>query len=262
MLIAGVDEAGRGPLAGPVVAAAVILDSTCPIDGLADSKKLSAKRREALAFEIKSHAVSWALGIADVAEIDHLNILWASMLAMKRAVECLSVSPDLVKVDGNRCPDIHFPSEAVVGGDASVLEISAASILAKVERDQLMLDLHQQYPEYGFDRHKGYPTRAHCDASRAGGVTPHHRVSFGPVARVLGSVRVARHVGFALAALRGDRDDVPWFRVVDGRGRVHTAEEEAGGTEQRDRLREEGVEVDAKGRVARFADLRHEFEEE
>ena len=164
MLIAGVDEAGRGPLAGPVVAAAVILDPAFQIPGLADSKTLSEKRREKLEADIKQKARSWAIGIADVAEIDQLNILWASMLAMKRAIESLSVTPEMVRVDGNRVPEVDIPSQAIVGGDSTVEEISAASILAKVERDRLMIALHQKYPDYGFDRHKGYPTRAHCQA--------------------------------------------------------------------------------------------------
>ena len=185
MLIAGADEAGRGPLAGPVVAAAVVLDSRTPIAGLADSKKLSEKRRNALATQIRDQAMHCSIGIASVAEIDELNILWASMLAMQRAVEGLSVVPDLLKVDGNRCPDVNCAAKAVVGGDAIVPEISAASIVAKVERDRLMYQLHDEYPDYGFQRHKGYPTKVHLQALEAHGVTPQHRTTFGPVARLI-----------------------------------------------------------------------------
>ncbi len=181
LLVAGVDEAGRGPLAGPVFAAAVVLNYRIPVTALADSKKLSGKRRSFLEKEIKERALCWSVGVADVAEIDRLNILWASMLAMQRAVEGLSVRPGLVLVDGNRCPDIDIVCEAVVGGDAKVDQISAASILAKVGRDRFMCRLHELYPDYGFDRHKGYPTRMHRQALRDFGATPYHRTSFAPV---------------------------------------------------------------------------------
>ncbi len=185
LLIAGVDEAGRGPLAGPVVAAAVILNPAAPIEGLADSKKISEKRRNTLNQVIKNQSSAWSIGIASVAEIDQLNILWASMLAMQRAVAGLSIRADWVKVDGNRCPDIDIECEAIIGGDARVAEISAASIVAKVERDRLMYLLHTDYPDYGFDRHKGYPTRAHRQALYDFGVTPHHRSSFSPVNQII-----------------------------------------------------------------------------
>ena len=181
MLIAGVDEAGRGPLAGPVIAAAVILDSTKPVAGLADSKKLTAKRRAALATEIKQHALAWALGQAEVAEIDTLNILQASLLAMSRAIMKLSIVPDEVLVDGNQCPQLPYPVQAVIKGDSKVAAISAASILAKVTRDELLLNLHQDYPVYGFDQHKGYPTKQHLAALAYYGASPVHRQSFAPV---------------------------------------------------------------------------------
>ena len=184
-IIAGVDEVGRGPLAGPVVAATMILDSTKPIEGLADSKKLSEKRREELALEIKAKALAWCLGRAEVEEIDHINILQASLLAMRRAVEGLQLEPDLVLVDGNRCPDISYPAQAIIKGDSKVAEISAASILAKVARDNEMVQLHQQYPQYGLDGHKGYPTKKHIEALREHGVTAIHRRSFGPVKKLL-----------------------------------------------------------------------------
>ncbi len=184
-LLAGVDEAGRGPLAGPVVAAAVILDPAHPIAGLADSKKLSERQRDALEGEIKDKALAWAVACAEVEEIDTLNILWASMLAMQRAVLALPTTPTLVLVDGNRCPELPCRSEAVVQGDQSVPAISAASILAKVARDRELLLLDQQYPGYGFARHKGYPTKDHVTALERLGVTPVHRRSFGPVRRVL-----------------------------------------------------------------------------
>ena len=180
-LVAGVDEVGRGPLAGPVVAAAVILDPNHPIDGLTDSKKLTAKRREELAIDIKSHALSWALGRAEVDEIDEINILWASMLAMQRAVAGLSRAPDYVKVDGNRCPDLPCVSEAIIKGDLTVAEISAASIIAKVERDQELVTVDALYPQYGFAKHKGYPTRQHREALLEYGACPIHRRSFKPV---------------------------------------------------------------------------------
>lgn len=184
-LIAGVDEVGRGPLAGAVVAAAVILDPARPIEGLADSKKLTEKRRENLAEAIREKALCWALGRAEVEEIDQLNILHASLLAMKRAVEALSIPPDHALVDGNRSPELPCRSEAIVGGDATVEVISAASIIAKVARDQEMVELEQYYPGYGLAKHKGYPTKMHIQALQALGITPIHRRSFGPVKRLL-----------------------------------------------------------------------------
>ena len=185
-LIAGVDEAGRGPLAGPVVAAAVILDDLKPIQGLADSKKLSAKQRERLYDEIKAKALCCCIAEATVEEIDEINILQATMLAMRRAVEGLRLKPSLVQVDGNRLPVLKVPAEAIVKGDSKVAAISAASILAKVHRDRLCDELHQAYPEYGFEGHKGYPTAEHVAAIKRLGVTPAHRRSFGPVKVVLG----------------------------------------------------------------------------
>lgn len=183
--IAGVDEVGRGPLAGPVVAAAVILDPNRPIEGLDDSKRLSEDRRRLLAALIEERAVAWALGRAEVAEIDRLNILQATLLAMRRAVEALPVAADHARVDGNRCPDLSCSVEAVIGGDRSVAEISAASILAKVARDREMIELDLRYPGYGFARHKGYPTRFHVEALALLGVSEIHRRSFGPVKRLL-----------------------------------------------------------------------------
>ena len=183
--VAGVDEVGRGPLIGDVVAAAVILDPAKPIDGLTDSKKLSAKKREKLYDEIIEKALAWSIASASPAEIDEINILHASMLAMKRAVEGLSVTPDFAKIDGNRCPALTCPSEAIVKGDLTEPEISAASIIAKVYRDRQMDELHLQHPEYGFDSHKGYPTKAHMAALVQYGVLPEHRRSFGPVKRAL-----------------------------------------------------------------------------
>ena len=182
---AGVDEVGRGPLAGPVVAAAVILDPRRPINGLDDSKKLSPQKRAALAMSIRERALAWALGRAEVDEIDRLNILQASLVAMRRAVEALPIAPLHALVDGNRCPDLACSCEAVVGGDASVAAISAASILAKVARDREMVELASRYPGYGLDRHKGYPTRAHIAALERLGVSAIHRRSFGPVKRLL-----------------------------------------------------------------------------
>ncbi|MCV2885003.1 ribonuclease HII [Aestuariibacter sp. AA17] len=179
--IAGVDEVGRGPLVGDVVTAAVILDPCKPITGLNDSKKLSEKKRLALYDEIREKALCFHIGRATPAEIDSLNILHATMLAMTRAVEGLSTQPDYVKVDGNRCPAWHYASEAVVKGDGTVAEISAASILAKVTRDAEMLALHQQYPDYGFDKHKGYPTKLHLEKLNILGPLPVHRMSFKPV---------------------------------------------------------------------------------
>lgn len=184
-MICGVDEAGRGPLAGPVCAAAVILGRGVSIAGLADSKKLTAPRREALAHQIKSQALAWAVASATVEEIDELNILRASLLAMRRAVEALAVEPQQVLVDGLHCPELRWPVRAVVRGDATEKTISAASILAKVARDALMLELHQRYPQYRFDLHKGYPTAAHLAALREHGVSAVHRRSFAPVRRVI-----------------------------------------------------------------------------
>jgi ribonuclease HII len=182
-LTAGVDEAGRGPLAGPVVAAAVILDELNPIHGLNDSKKLSAKRREALFDEIRARALCFAIAEASVQEIDEINILQATLLAMKRAVEALRLPPKLVLVDGNRLPTLSIRSEAIVQGDALVPAISAASILAKVHRDRLCEAMHQQYPVYGFDQHKGYGTAQHMAALQAHGPADCHRMTFAPVAR-------------------------------------------------------------------------------
>lgn len=186
-LVGGVDEAGRGPLAGPVFAACVILHPDKPIDGLVDSKTLSADRRNELAILIRSQSRAWSVASASVEEVDCLNILWATMLAMKRAVETLAVMPTEVLVDGNRCPDLACPATAIVKGDASVPQISAASILAKVARDAHMLQLHQLYPDYRFDRHKGYPTRDHIQALHDHGVSPVHRRSFSPVRALIES---------------------------------------------------------------------------
>ena len=184
-LVCGVDEAGRGPLAGPVVAAAVILDPCQPIAGLADSKQLSARMRDELASSIRARARAWAVASASVDEIDALNILQATLLAMRRAVMALEVDAELVLVDGVQCPILDFPVRAVVRGDERVAEISAASILAKVTRDAEMLALHYHHPQYGFDQHKGYPTPAHLAALRAHGVSLVHRRSFGPVRAIL-----------------------------------------------------------------------------
>ncbi|MCH2219035.1 MAG: ribonuclease HII [Dechloromonas sp.] len=184
-LVCGIDEAGRGPLAGPVVAAAVILDPARPIVGLNDSKKLSDKKRDALAVLIRENALAWCVAEATVEEIDRLNILHATMLAMQRAVAGLSVRPEHALVDGNRCPRLDMPAEAVVKGDGKIASIAAASILAKTVRDAGMLTLHAAYPQYGFDRHMGYPTAAHFAALEAHGTSPVHRTSFGPVARQL-----------------------------------------------------------------------------
>jgi len=184
-LVCGVDEAGRGPLAGPVFAAAVILDAARPVAGIADSKKLAPGRRESVAIEIRAHALAWAVASASVEEIDALNILQASLLAMRRAVEKLKVTPQQVLVDGLHCPRVSMPARAVVRGDATVQVIAAASILAKVARDEEMLALHRDLPQYGFDRHKGYPTRAHLEALRAHGVSIAHRRTFAPVRVVL-----------------------------------------------------------------------------
>ena len=184
-LVCGIDEAGRGPLAGPVVAAAVILDPARSIEGLNDSKKLSEKKRLALAEEIREKAVAWCVAEANIEEIDRLNILHATMLAMQRAVAGLAVRPISALVDGNRCPKLEIPVEAVVKGDGKIASIAAASILAKTVRDAGMLELHALYPQYGFDRHMGYPTAAHFAALQAHGASPVHRKSFGPVAAQL-----------------------------------------------------------------------------
>lgn len=184
-LLAGVDEAGRGPLMGPVVAAAVILDELQPIKGLADSKKLTALRREALYDEIRAKALCFSIAQASAEEIDSINILQATMLAMKRAVEGLRLKPHKVLVDGNRLPQLVILSEAIVGGDALVPAISAASILAKVYRDRWCADFHLEYPQYGFAGHKGYCTLQHLAALREHGACPQHRRSFAPVAEVL-----------------------------------------------------------------------------
>lgn len=185
--IAGVDEVGRGPLAGPVVTAAVILDPRRPIVGLADSKALSAARRVVLAAEIRRCALAWALGRAEVEEIDRLNILQATLLAMQRAVAALAAAPREVLIDGNRCPELPYPARAVVGGDRFVPQICAASILAKVVRDAEMVRLDVRYPGYGFAGHKGYPTPAHLAALERLGVSRIHRRSFAPVRRLITS---------------------------------------------------------------------------
>ena len=189
-LMAGVDEAGRGPLAGPVVAAAVILDDLNPIQGLDDSKKLTERARERLFDEIRAKALCACIAEATVEEIDRLNILHATMLAMKRAVEGLRLKPAKVLVDGNRIPVIKVAAEAIVGGDAKVQAISAASILAKVHRDRLLQTLHDAHPQYGFAGHKGYPTAEHLAALRAHGACVHHRRSFAPVREALEIVRL------------------------------------------------------------------------
>jgi ribonuclease HII len=184
-LVAGVDEAGRGPLAGPVVAAAVILDDLKPIKGLADSKKLSPAKRERLFDEIRAKALCCSIALASAEEIDQLNILQATLLAMRRAVDGLRLRPQKVLVDGNRLPTLPMLAEAVVQGDALIPAISAASILAKVHRDRLCAALHQEFPAYGFDRHKGYPTPAHLAALRTHGACHQHRRSYAPVKQVL-----------------------------------------------------------------------------
>ena len=183
--LAGVDEVGRGPLAGDVVAAAVILDPVQPIAGLRDSKKLSQARREELATLIRERAIAWAVARATVAEIDQMNILQASLLAMKRAVEALQPQPGYVLVDGNRLPRWSYPSEPVIKGDDRVPAIAAASILAKVQRDQELVELEREYPGYGFAAHKGYPTAAHLEALKTLGVTPAHRRSYAPVRAIV-----------------------------------------------------------------------------
>ncbi len=186
---AGVDEAGRGPLAGPVVAAAVILDPARPIAGLADSKRLSARRRERLAVEIEAHALAWALGRAEVAEIDRINILQASLRAMERAVAGLGVVPDLALVDGDQAPGLACEVRTLIRGDALEPVIGAASILAKVARDRELAALDARYPGYGFARHKGYPTPQHLQALQCLGPCPEHRSSFAPVRRVIATRR-------------------------------------------------------------------------
>ncbi len=196
-LVAGVDEAGRGPLAGPVYAAAVILDPVRGISGLADSKQLRAPRRELLAAVIRERALAWAVARVDNLEIDRINILNASLAAMVRAVESLHIAPQLALVDGNRCPRLPCPARAVVRGDATVAAISAASILAKVARDEEMTRLDAEFPGYDFARHKGYPTAAHLEAMRTLGVCAIHRRTFAPVRRILeaGSGRPVVHAG-------------------------------------------------------------------
>ncbi|MGH8806662.1 MAG: ribonuclease HII [Noviherbaspirillum sp.] len=184
-LVCGVDEAGRGPLAGAVFAAAVILDPARPIDGLRDSKKLSEARRNTLADQIKAEALAWSIAQCSEREIDSLNILQASMLAMRRAVEGLKLVPTLALIDGNRCPVMPIRSEAIVKGDDTVAAISAASILAKTARDASLMQLHEQYPVYAFDQHKGYPTALHLERLRLHGVSPVHRRSYAPVRELL-----------------------------------------------------------------------------
>ncbi|WP_096087301.1 ribonuclease HII [Agaribacterium haliotis] len=185
MLIAGVDEVGRGPLAGDVVAAAVILPPQFELDGLNDSKKISDKKRERLFDEIKQQALAWSVARASVEEIDDINILQASLLAMKRAVQALEPQPDFVQVDGNKLPEWSYPSEAIVQGDGKVAAISAASVLAKVTRDREMQAFDAKYPGYGFASHKGYPTKAHLNALAELGVSPIHRRSYAPVKKFL-----------------------------------------------------------------------------
>lgn len=185
LLVAGVDEVGRGPLAGPVVAAAVILDPNKPIEGLADSKKLTEKRRQALSEEIMEKALAWSICRAEVEEIDKFNILQASLLAMKRSVESLSHQPELALIDGNHCPQLDCAMEAIIKGDSKEPAISAASILAKVARDNEMVEMDEKYPGYGFAKHKGYPTKQHREAIMALGITEIHRKSYAPVQRQL-----------------------------------------------------------------------------
>jgi len=183
--VAGVDEAGRGPLVGAVVASAVILDPEHPIAGLNDSKKLSAKKRQQLALEIKAHAKAWAISSVGPAVIDEINILQASLLAMKQSIESLSVAPDFALIDGNKLPDLNCEAAAIVKGDARVAAIAAASILAKVERDRQMEELHIKCPQYEFNRHKGYPTKLHFALLEQFGPCDEHRKTFGPVKRLL-----------------------------------------------------------------------------
>lgn len=184
-LVAGVDEAGRGPLAGPVIAAAVILDPKRPIEGLADSKQLSPKQRESLFQEIRQHALAWSVARATVFEIDEINILQASLLAMQRAVKRLAIIPQSALIDGNKCPVLSCPAKAIIGGDATEPAISAASIVAKVLRDRLMVMLDKKYPMYGFAQHKGYPTVMHMQALQQHGPCRVHRTTFAPVAECL-----------------------------------------------------------------------------
>ena len=183
--VAGVDEAGRGPLAGPVIAAAVILDPGNPVIGLKDSKRLSESRREALYLEITEKAIAWAVGRSEVDEIDRLNILQATLLAMRRAVEMLTPAADYVLVDGNQCPRLNCPVQAIVRGDGKIAAISAASIIAKVTRDREMQEMDRLYPGYGLARHKGYPSEQHLQALQRLGVTPLHRRSYAPVRKLL-----------------------------------------------------------------------------
>lgn len=183
--VAGVDEAGRGPLAGPVMAAVVVLDPVRPVEGLADSKQLTPEQRDELYGQITSNALAWAVAHATVEEIDSINILQATMLAMRRAVVSLPRIPAKVLIDGNRCPQLNCAAETIIKGDALVPAISAASILAKVTRDRWMLELHRRYPQYGFDRHKGYSTAEHIESLERHGPCPQHRRSFEPVARLL-----------------------------------------------------------------------------
>ena len=184
-LVAGVDEVGRGPLAGPVVAAAVILDPNKPIDNLCDSKKLTAKQRLFLSKKIKLYSLAWSIGRAEVGEIDKLNILQASLLAMKRAIDDLEVRPDIVLVDGKYTPDVDFKKIAIIKGDNFISEISAASIIAKVERDNEMIALDKIYPGYGFSSHKGYPTKQHLESLEKLGITDIHRCTFSPVSKYI-----------------------------------------------------------------------------
>lgn len=190
--IAGVDEAGRGPLCGDVFAAAVILDPNQPIEGLDDSKKLTESKRSLLAAEIKEKALSWSIASATVEEIEEINILQATMLAMRRAIQALKVTPDFVRIDGNQDPQCGLPSETVIKGDALFIEISAASILAKDARDHSMLELDKDYPEYGFAQHKGYGTKQHMAALENFGVTPIHRRGFAPIRRLIAAGKCYR----------------------------------------------------------------------
>ena len=196
-LVAGVDEAGRGPLAGPVVAAAVILDPLRPIDGLADSKILSERKRDSLFEIIKTVALSWSVGVASVEEIDEFNILQATLLAMQRAVNGLAIQPDKVLIDGNRLPSLLIPAQAIVKGDSKVKVISAASILAKVERDKIMVDYHKKYPDFSFHLHKGYGTQQHLAEIEQFGILPIHRKTFNPVKTMLSQQRT---IDFLLTA--------------------------------------------------------------
>jgi ribonuclease HII len=182
--VAGVDEAGRGPLAGPVIAAAVILDPARPVSGLRDSKLLSASRRESLYAEITDKALAWAVGRAEAGEIDSINILQATLMAMQRAINALQPCAEHALIDGNRCPQLTIPAQAIVKGDSRVAAISAASIIAKVTRDREMIELDLQYPGYGLAQHKGYPSKAHMEALDALGLTPQHRRSYAPVRRI------------------------------------------------------------------------------